>query len=581
MTTGANIETIHHEHLAAEVQQMDVFVRAMAQAALRSGKTPEDRFQGLYISPDDIEKLIYPAQPGESDSESPDSTPGGLSLSEELDNLAAYSREIEERAAQLGVIPRLTHLRKTFGLTDFEYQAFMLCLLPSLDLGYERIYGFLQDDVTQKQAGVNLILDLLSEASPGFTHLKPLTYFCATGTLVKYHLIRPKNTHTAWLEPRLDQHFEVPPAVVAWLLGEYFPEESWLKLHATPDVQAEIGENAFAGQFELDWKKVDEHRPLLSFYGPDDERRRSAARKVAAHFERPLLEIDLREACGSEPFSSAMLRLLIRDACLLDAVTYIQGWEKVLDEHTYVPAALLEEMADFGGIFILGSQAVWRVSEKCGRPVFQVKFALPSSAERFTLWQTALQDLDGISEQSMRNLAAQFTMTSGQIDNAVFTVFNRSFQADQAVTEEGLFHAARQQSSHNLGKLAQKIEHRYTWKDIILPTDEMDLLRDLVSMVRNRALVLEEWGLNKKLTSSAGVAALFTGDPGTGKTLSAQVIASELQLDLYRIDLSTVVSKYIGETEKKTSRRSSPRQSAATPSCSSTKPTPSLANAPR
>jgi hypothetical protein len=91
------------------------------------------------------------------------------------------------------------------------------------------------------------------------------------------------------------------------------------------------------------------------------------------------------------------------------------------------------------------------------------------------------------------------------------------------------------------------VEPRYAWPDIVLPAEEIGLLHSIVSTVRHRSLVLEEWGLGKKLASSAGIAALFTGEPGTGKTLAAQVIAAELRQDLYRIDLSTVVIKKRGD----------------------------------
>ncbi len=95
---------------------------------------------------------------------------------------------------------------------------------------------------------------------------------------------------------------------------------------------------------------------------------------------------------------------------------------------------------------------------------------------------------------------------------------------------------------------------RYGWQDIILPDDQLALLHEIVNTVRGRPLVLDEWGVGRKLASSAGVPILFAGPPGTGKTMAAEIIAAELGLDLYKIDLSTVVSKYIGETEKNLER---------------------------
>ncbi len=122
------------------------------------------------------------------------------------------------------------------------------------------------------------------------------------------------------------------------------------------------------------------------------------------------------------------------------------------------------------------------------------------------------------------------------------------------LTNAGLFAAARAHSNPRLSSLAHKIEPRYGWGDIILPGDQLALLQEIVATVRQRSRVLEDWGLGVKLVPSWGVTVLFAGPPGTGKTMAAEVIANELGLDLYKIDLSSVVSKYIGETEKNLER---------------------------
>jgi SpoVK/Ycf46/Vps4 family AAA+-type ATPase len=118
------------------------------------------------------------------------------------------------------------------------------------------------------------------------------------------------------------------------------------------------------------------------------------------------------------------------------------------------------------------------------------------------------------------------------------------------LTLEDFMAGARTSSTSRLASLAHKITPRYGWEDIILPEDQVALLHEIVSTVRGRATVLDEWGVGRKLASSRGITALFAGPPGTGKTMAAEIIAGELELDLYKIDLSVIVSKYIGETEK-------------------------------
>ncbi len=534
-------EDLNLRYLSIEISQIDLLVKRALDAALQTGQEANDRFRGLYISPQEAQAL----------SQAPVVAKGldNSSAAAFIENAQAACRQIEVQAQSRNVKLRLPLLREYFGLSDFEYHAFLICLLPTLDLRYERIFGYLQNDVTKKQAGVNLILDLLVEDRPEFNRLTWLGVFSARGTLVKYHLLRPVNPGTDWQEPRLSQLFEVSPALISWLVGQYFPEKNWLHLELWDQLDRAISASPYAQDFSLDWQRIFEKRPFLSFVGPDLDRQLLAAKKVAQRFNMPLLQVDLNEVCAESPFTLATLRLLIRDACLLDAILYIRGWDRVLDADGFIPDEILEEMAVFAGIFILGTPTPWRISRKGSRLVYRVQFELPSSLERARLWEQALAG-QSIPAETLRDIAGQFVLTSGQIENAVFTVQNAAFQSGEPFSREDLFFAARQQSAHHLNELAQKIEPRYTWDDIILPDEELHTLSDIISMMRYRALVLEQWGLGKKLTSSAGISALFSGDPGTGKTLAAQIIANELQLDLYRINLSNVVSKYIGETEK-------------------------------
>ena len=536
------------QYLAAEVKALDARLREMLRAGLKPGQDQSDPFQGLYISSSEARRYAAPA--GAVYESAPHTPTPNTDLIQLLAEAQTEKEAIAATAALQKQPLRLQRLKARFGLSEFEYQAFLICLLPALDLTYERIYGFLQNDVTRKQAGADLILRLLASGESPIARLSLLNSFGAASPLIAYRLLRPKNTPDHWLEPRLDQLFEVPPAVVAWLTGDFFPENHWLALRRSDVLWQDVEAAPFAKSFELNWQHILDYQPILAFYGPDEDRRLQAARKTALVYGMPLLEVNLAEACAQDPFSLSMLRLLVRDACLHGAVTYIDGWERAFDKDGNVPEALITEMEKFGGLFILGSMEAWRIAIKSQRPIFQTAFQLPSNLERVNLWLRALGPDTHLSADAIGNVAAQFSLASGQIEHAAFAALSKSLQAGQIVSEEDLFQAARQQSSHHLGQLAQKVEARYHWSDIILPLEEMSQLHSLVAMASNRALVLEQWGLGKKLTSSSGVNALFTGDPGTGKTLAAQVVAAELHLDLYRIDLSTVVSKYIGETEK-------------------------------
>ena len=244
------------------------------------------------------------------------------------------------------------------------------------------------------------------------------------------------------------------------------------------------------------------------------------------------------------------LRLTLRAAQLNNALPYIKGWDRCLKDG-HPPPDLLAELYAYSGLIIISGKARWQARGVIrDRPLLWMKFPLPDYGRRTVLWKHFTGDLLSAKSDSMETLAGQFTLTTGQIRDAVATARDQAAQRKDHLQIADLLAAARAHSNPRLRDLAHKITPRYSWDDIILPADRLEMLREIVIAVRERYKVLDIWGVGQKLTASRGVTMLFAGPPGTGKTMAAEVIATELSLDLYRIDLSTIISKYIGETEK-------------------------------
>jgi SpoVK/Ycf46/Vps4 family AAA+-type ATPase len=179
-----------------------------------------------------------------------------------------------------------------------------------------------------------------------------------------------------------------------------------------------------------------------------------------------------------------------------------------------------------------------------------------------------------LEPSSLDTLANRFRLTSGQIAAAVTLAQNQAgwsaaTQVNQShhqfnnqshrrhfplPTLYDLFAAARIQSGNDLATLARKVLPKATWNDLILPPDQLSQVRAICQQVKYQHIVYGQWGFGQKLSLGKGLNALFSGPPGTGKTMTAEVVANELGLDLYKIDLSQIVSKYIGETEKNLNR---------------------------
>jgi hypothetical protein len=218
--------------------------------------------------------------------------------------------------------------------------------------------------------------------------------------------------------------------------------------------------------------------------------------------------------------------------------------------------AFLTALDEFDGLSVLSLEKPWDSRGELRRVAF-VRVELPalSFTEREVLWARRL-DGDSPGADVLQRVASTFRLSAGQIRDAaqmarVIAGWRTAASDPPARLEAGdLFAACRAQSTGRLDKLAHKIGTTYGWDDIVLPADQMTQLREISMQVRHRKTVLEHWGFDRHLAMGKGVNVLFAGPSGTGKTMAAEIIAHDLGLELYKIDLSTMVSKYIGETEK-------------------------------
>jgi hypothetical protein len=541
--------------------RVDLRIQHQVRRWQLAGQDAQNQFRGLYVSDQDAQELLkhpfgtnwgrFVALPADEEH----------SYTQEAARLEEQCRAIEAEATQHSEKLRLHHLRDAFGLRPLEEDILLIALAPALDLRYERIYGYFQDDVTRKLPTLSLVLDLFDLSAS--ERLALLGALSQDGPLFRHHLIeRHVDTSPTNL---LGQALSVDPAVVGWLLGRYRPSPALGRSARLLDIQ-QVDDPFVA---VLATKELEEllpvlgQKPVVVFYGPDQAAQEAAAKHCAAHLGRPLLVVALSEGGPAGDEAAQKVSLALRDAALLGAIPCLLHWEACLDENKNVRAGTLQSICDHPDLVLLCSESAWQVAGLARqRAFFWLEFPLPAYTQRRDLWQHYLNGDPAADELSLVALAGQFGLTSAQIRDAVASARDLAQQQQRALQSADLFQAARAHSNPRLTELAHKIKPRYTWEDIVLPADPLAILREIVSAVRGRPLVLEEWGVGEKLVSSAGLTALFAGPPGTGKTMAAEVIAAELSLDLYKIDLSTIVSKYIGETEKNLEKIFSEAQSS-------------------
>jgi hypothetical protein len=192
------------------------------------------------------------------------------------------------------------------------------------------------------------------------------------------------------------------------------------------------------------------------------------------------------------------------------------------------------------------------------RPLLVFDIERPTTKEQYTIWEQALDDTPESRNGLVDNLVSQFNLSVPVIQAACSQASVQWRQIEESENTEEFNHllwdTCRAQARPKLDDLAQRIDCAASWEDLVLPESQVQVLRDVAIQVKQRAKVYERWGFGGKSKRGLGISALFAGQSGTGKTMAAEVVARELRLDLYRIDLSAVVSKYIGETEKNLGR---------------------------
>jgi hypothetical protein len=347
--------------------------------------------------------------------------------------------------------------------------------------------------------------------------------------------------------------FVAAPELVNWLSGKYQPPKllaDAVHISALGEADPLLVEPEIAA---FDANILGQEKPLVLLSGPDEAILLASAKTMIRTLSQAVFEIDLEALKAAECLNPRVLSRLLRDARLNQAPPLLHKGELALSDDEPQSKALVAVLLNFPEVAFICTKVhaqPFLNNVNADKPVFRWNFLMPDATRRLKIWQSLLSDYHEISIEKLNFVADQFVLTSGQIHQAWSLARDAALQMARPPQLGDLYEAARQCSSHQLDQLAVKVEPRFGWDDIVLPEDEIAALHEIVSMVRDRTLVLETWGLGRKLVSSKGVSSLFAGEPGTGKTLAAEVIAKELGMDLYKIDLSTVVSKYIGETEK-------------------------------
>jgi len=437
------------------------------------------------------------------------------------------------RQREEGTTPHLALLEPLFGLDPFERDVLLLCLAADMDEGLLPLYAYLQDDVSRKYLTPNLALTLLAPLHGDRHRLRDA--FQPNAPLRAFRLLTLEESARAGAPPAC-RPLRLDDRIADFLRGNNrLDTEIAALLRRIGEEPLSSRQQALVDSLVRPMREGADRAPwrAIQFVGPEDAGQQGIARAVCDALGIHLYALDTRRM----PAGRETLALLEREAVLLQYALWV--------EHADVDAlgALLEQMNVF--LFVSSRERV-----PTTRPMLTIDLCKPDAVAQAELWREHL----GPRARGIEAVVQQFSFGPAAIARAAAAAWQaarlRAPETGAPPTERDVWRACRAQTSVRLERLAHRLEPGFGWEDIVLPEDMEQQLRDITAQVAGRDTVYERWGFGARLSRGRGINVLFAGPSGTGKTMAAEVLANELDLDLFRIDLSSVVSKYIGETEE-------------------------------
>jgi len=435
----------------------------------------------------------------------------------------------------------LAFLAEALGLSDFERDVLVLCAGVELDSRLLALCASAQGDLSRPYPTFGLALAALP--NPHWSAIRP------SGPLRHFHLVETNGGGMAITQAPL----RIDERILHQLAGLPQMDERITNLLETPSGPREptVSQSVLAEEVGASWSAGREDEiPVIQIWGGNSSDQRTLAEAVCA-------------AVGLS------LRAMSSDALPTDSreLTEFQIlWSR---EAALAPLCLLLDCGDLDRGDRARESAVARVLDSsrfplilCGREpraarqrmLISFEAQPPLAAEQCNLWEHLLGGSAAVLNGELNRLVAQFQLSPPRIRAACAEATGKARLAgavgNQEWMGEALWAACRVQARLPLDELAQRVDTQADWDDLVLPRAQLETLREIEMHVTHRARVYEDWGFAARSRRGLGITALFAGPSGTGKTLAAEVLANRLRLDLYRIDLSQVVSKYIGETEK-------------------------------
>ncbi|MEV6162369.1 ATP-binding protein [Streptomyces sp. NPDC052052] len=533
MTTVQQSPVVHDgsttavEALWERLGHVEERVRRTVAARRSVDPDPDDPYRGQYLTPEAAERI--------------------------LESRDAFTPVPDHGGAPAPFLPpgsRLGRLAENFALVPLDIELLLVAMAPDIDPRFERLYGYLNDDLGRRRPTIGLALELcgLPAASSGRFRFSPSAPLVAGGLLEVMEDERPL----------LSRVLRVPDRVTAYLLGD---DETDGRLRGLVRV-AGYGEEADPGPEVLRVAAaLGTGGGLVHLLDRGGDPGRLAVEALLAAGRRPLV-VDIG-ALATAPEPTERVQMLATEARLSAGGLVLGPLEALAPERPEGARVLGALCAAVSGapLIVYGKKnwdPLW--SRESPVPVRVLPLGPAGVARQ---WRRAFAETGAPlappggqvpADQHLMEAAVTYRLDSEQVRKAAAVATRLAAVEQRPVDAADLRTAVRAQNGAGLERLARRIEPAVGWDDLVLPSATLHQLSELALRARHREQVLGQWRMRPGGGRGRGVVALFAGESGTGKTMSAEVVASELGMELYVVDLSTVVDKYIGETEKNLER---------------------------
>lgn len=484
--------------------------------------------------------------------------------------LASYRAEATRREWSFP----LDDIAESYDLEPVERQILELSLMPHLDLSFRRRLARFNNNILLDFVDVDLALQLLFPSR--IERLQGRRYFASDSRLLSHKLISLERAKEPKGDGALAQELKVPERLADFVLCRRSIDTTLRSFAELRDPTLRLEDVALDDEGAQELQEVLRHfaRPVskrgkrgpfvgqdglaIALVGSPGTGKTMLSEAIAHELRRPLIVVDSATLAGDPRSFVNLIAGLFTEARVQGAVLVFDRCESLVNKGNPRLPPLLSQLERNGGLVVFTTNRPDEVDSAIEHYIgYQLNLGMPDTEQRTRIWVTHMPaGLPVMPDVDLEDLGTRFELTGGQIASACALAEQRvrSSGEHNAISLELLKQCAQAQIRANMDELSVRSKVSLSLDDLVLPAREMSMVKEVLMACRNRVFVMTKWGFGRRLVTGKGITVLFKGEPGTGKTLCAEIMANELGMKLYQVSIPRIVSKYVGETEKNISK---------------------------